>query len=285
MSTPSGGGSSANKPGTVRVSAKPAAGAKKPPVAGRPSSGQGGKGGNRRPAPNFKVTPQRNWTQISIIAVVIAFAAALIGYAVYQINAKGPDWQAKADGIPGIVDYRKTDPAMLTRNHVETVVQYPVSPPVGGNHNPNYQRCMGDVYTAPIANENAVHSLEHGSVWITYQPSLPQAQIDALKAKVVGNDFMLMSPYPGLDKPISLQAWGFQLKVDDASDPRIDQFITDLRQNATMEPGVPCSSGTYVTATGTTPHNLDGTNPTAAPVSPSAAPSSTPSSPAASPSQ
>ncbi len=283
MSTPQGGSSSANKPGTMRVSAKPAAGAGKSPGAGRPSSGQGGKGGNRRPAPVVKVTKQRNWTQISIIGVVIAFAAGLIWYGVYQIQQNGQGWQAKADSIPGIVDYRKTDPAMLTQKHVETVVQYPVSPPVGGNHNPNWQRCNGDVYSAAIANENAVHALEHGAVWITYQPDLPQAQIDELKAKVVGNDFMLMSPYPGLDKPISLQAWGFQLKVDNADDPRIGQFITDLRQNATMEPGVPCDSGQYVTATGTLPHNLDGTNPTAAP--PSAVPTTTPSTPAASPSQ
>ena len=68
---------------------------------------------------------------------------------------------------------------------------------------------------------------------------------------------MLMSPYPGLTTPISLQAWGFQLpRADSATDSRIDQFIQDLRQNASMEPGVDCSSGTYITATGTTPHDL-----------------------------
>ena len=54
---------------------------------------------------------------------------------------------------------------------------------------------------------------------------------------------MLMSPYPGLDKPISLQAWGYQLKVDNADDSRIDEFIKALRQNATQEPQAGCSSG------------------------------------------
>ena len=47
---------------------------------------------------------------------------------------------------------------------------------------------------------------------------------------------MLMSPYPGLDAPISLQAWGYQLKVDNADDGRIDEFINALRKNATSEP-------------------------------------------------
>jgi len=40
-----------------------------------------------------------------------------------------------------------------------------------------------------------------------------------------------MAPYPGLDQPISLQAWNHQLKLADANDPRIDQFIAALRRN------------------------------------------------------
>ena len=86
---------------------------------------------------------------------------------------------------------------------------------------------MGDVYDAPIANEHAVHSLEHGAVWITYRPDLPADQVAKLKAKVQGKEKMMLSPYDGLDKPISLQAWGYQLKVDNADDGRIDEFIKD----------------------------------------------------------
>jgi hypothetical protein len=65
-----------------------------------------------------------------------------------------------------------------------------------------------------------------------------------------------MSPYPGLDAPVSLQAWGYQLKLGAATDPRIDQFITALRIKAAPEPGAACSGG--VTATGTTPHDSPG---------------------------
>jgi hypothetical protein len=99
-----------------------------------------------------------------------------------------------------------------------------------------------------------VHSLEHGAVWVTYRPDLPKDQVDTLASKVRGQEFMLMSPYEGLDKPISLQAWGYQLKVDSASDERVDEFIRSLRSNASIEPGIGCSGG--VTATGTTPREL-----------------------------
>jgi hypothetical protein len=203
-------------------------------------------------------------------------AAGIIGFGAYEVHQNGLGWQAKADGISGIVDYRKKDSAMLTRNHKFGVLKYKVNPPVGGDHNPNWQRCQGDVYTAQIPSENAVHSLEHGAVWVTYNPDLPQAQVDVLKSKVQGNDFMLMSPYPGLDSPISLQAWGFQLKVTNASDKRIDAFIRDLRQNAAMEPNTPCSTGSYVTGTGSTPFDLGAPNASAnaSAAAPSAAKSS-----------
>jgi hypothetical protein len=89
---------------------------------------------------------------------------------------------------------------------------------------------MGSVYDAAIANENAVHSLEHGAVWITYRPDLPAAQVAALKAKVTGNSFRMMSPYPGLKTPISLQAWGRQIFVNSASDPKVDKFLAAYTQ-------------------------------------------------------
>jgi len=84
---------------------------------------------------------------------------------------------------------------------------------------------MGHVSAAEFPKEQATHSMEHGVVKATDNPSLPKGQMDELAKKVNGKPFMLMSPYQRLDKPISLQAWGYQLKVDNASDSRIDDFI------------------------------------------------------------
>jgi hypothetical protein len=260
------------KPRSSTGKAAPSKSAPAKSAGARPAAKSGGKGGGRPPITPIKVNKGRNWGPIVLFTVVGLVAAGIIGFGAYEVHQNGLGWQAKADGISGIIDYRKTDAAMLTRNHKFGVLKYKVNPPVGGDHNPNWQRCQGDVYTAQIPSENAVHSLEHGAVWITYRPDLPQAQVDALKAKVQGNDFMLMSPYPNLDSPISLQAWGFKLKVDNASDKRIDAFIRDLRQNAAMEPNTPCSTGSYVTGTGATPYDLGAPSAAAsgAAVSPSA---------------
>ncbi|MET7427161.1 DUF3105 domain-containing protein [Dactylosporangium sp. NPDC005555] len=218
----------------------------------------------RKVAP-VKVKQGAAWGPIILFSVVGLLALGIVGFAVYQVNQNGLTVRERADRIDGIKDYFKINKAYTEeRSHVWGPQKYDLSianPPVSGNHNQNWQRCLGDVYAAPIATEHALHALEHGSVWITYQPNLPADQVEALAAKVKGKDYMMMSPYEGQAKPISLQAWGFQLQVDKASDGRIDEFIKALRQNASLEPGTPCSQGDIITETGTVPRDLgkDGT--------------------------
>ena len=64
-----------------------------------------------------------------------------------------------------------------------------------------------------------MHSLEHGAVWIAYNPDQVVGDaLETLRKKVDGERYMVMSPYPGLDAPVSLQSWGHQLKVGDVND-------------------------------------------------------------------
>jgi hypothetical protein len=239
---------------------------KKPPASGKPAAksaakstpgakaGAGKSGGPRRPIAPVKVNQGRNWGPIGLFLAVALIAAGIIGYGAWAVFKSNQSWQDKAAAIAGIVNYRKTDPGALTRGHAWGPLTYKVSPPVGGEHNFNWQNCMGNVYDTPIANEHAVHSLEHGAVWITYDPSLPADQVEKLASKVRGQDYTMMSPLENLGSKISLQAWGYELKVDNADDGRIDEFIKALRVNASEEPGATCSQG--ITATGTTPRDL-----------------------------
>ncbi len=126
--------------------------------------------------------------------------------------------------------------------HVETAVNYPQIPPVGGSHNPVWQDC--GVYDQPVANEHAVHSLEHGAVWITYQPGLAAEQVARLADITRQSSHRLLSPYPGIDSPVIVSAWGYQLRLESADDPRLMQFILKYEQGPTTpEPGALCSGG------------------------------------------
>ncbi len=184
------------------------------------------------------------------LAAALATAVLALTMASCAFGQNQPDTPATGgNGAPaGVVNYRVSHPEWLTNAHKKGHLTYPTSPPVGGDHNPYWQNCVGDIYPAQIANEHAVHSMEHGAVWVTYRPGLPAAQVAALAARVRDRPYLLMSPYPGLDRPISLQAWGYQLKVDSADDPAIDQFIRAYRIRAAPEPGATCANG--ITDTG-----------------------------------
>ena len=52
-------------------------------------------------------------------------------------------------------------------------------PPTGGSHNPRWQNC--GIYTDPVDSSLAVHSLEHGAVWLAYQPDLAADKVAELQ--------------------------------------------------------------------------------------------------------
>ncbi|HEY3229318.1 MAG TPA: DUF3105 domain-containing protein [Roseiflexaceae bacterium] len=130
----------------------------------------------------------------------------------------------------------------LSRDHVNGPITYPQVPPVGGPHNPVWLNC--GIYDQPVPNQNAVHSLEHGAVWITYQPDLPAADVARLRSLVRNHAYVILSPYPGLPTRVVASAWGVQLQATGADDPRLPQFIKTYEQGPqTPEPGAPCSGG------------------------------------------
>jgi hypothetical protein len=146
--------------------------------------------------------------------------------AAFAPSAQNPDPSTK---IPGVVTATYTGSVHILPTER---VAYDKTPPFGGPHDGYWAACTGVVYPVAVRTENMVHSLEHGAVWIAYNPAqVTGAALDELKVRVNGKPYTMMSPYPGLDKPISLQSWGHQLKLDDAGDARIDQFIAALRSN------------------------------------------------------
>ena len=165
----------------------------------------------------------------------ILVIGAIIAIAVYNTMQERAISTATIDGV-------KLFPG-LERSHIEGAVQYKQTPPVGGPHNAVWQNC--GIYDQPIVQEHAVHSLEHGAVWITYRPDLPADQVEILRSQVRGNGYALLSPYPELPAPIVVSAWGIQLQLDEAGDPRLNTFMRKYMQGPqTPELGAACVQGT-----------------------------------------
>lgn len=188
-----------------------------------------------------KRTPQQSqipvWVWLAGGSIVLIVAVMGLFY----LDNQGP--AIANSGIEGLVIL--PDPG---RGHQEGEVDYHDEVPAGGTHNSAWLNC--GIYDQPIHEENVVHSMEHGAVWLAYQPDLPTDQVEILRNLVRqersrrGEPLVVMAPKPQLDAPIVATAWRVQLNLDDASDERLAQFLSRYQRGPfTPEPGAPCFDG------------------------------------------
>ncbi|MFD6941110.1 DUF3105 domain-containing protein [Streptomyces goshikiensis] len=190
-----------------------------------------------------KTRDRRN--KILAITVSTAVVAGLVGFGAWVlIDQKQQEKDAEAARKAPVSGEQDWDAKKLGRKHVETPVKYEMNPPVGGDHHPRWMNCNGDVYKNPVPEVNAVHSLEHGAVWVTYNEKAAKGDLDKLAETVGKTPYSLMSPVKEQTGAIMLSAWGKQLTVDSATDPRVAQFFTKYVQGPqTPEPGAACTNG------------------------------------------
>jgi hypothetical protein len=266
--TPSTAG---KKPG-----ARPASGGPNARATGRPApKATPGARPPRKPGKSIVNQKQTPWGLIITAVVLVLFAAGIVTFAVTRNSGNdstsaGSNSFCTAAGnacytqpeipaakkIKGIRYHQEPD-----HSHVTGTVKYDTSPPTGGNHNQFWANCTGTVYDHQIANENAVHMMEHGAVWITYNPkTATKADIATLTKLVDGVDRTALSPYAGLKTPISLQAWNYQLFVNKATDPRVTKFLDVLRyaKGNTPEAAASCDDPSFVAGQSTPGHPFGG---------------------------
>ena len=208
--------------------------------AGKKSGGKGKKG-RKSTAPKEPLP----WGMISLVTGLVVLVAGLIAIPfVFLPDTPDPDAP-----IEGLVDYYAQNPPWVEESaHIDGHLEYAIAPPAGGNHNTLWTTCNGVVYDSPVPNEHAVHSLEHGAIWFTYNPDLvTDEQISSLESKVTGIDYTFMTPYPGQEAPMMLTTWGYQLVIDSPDDERIKAFTSKYRLTSSREPGASCSGGTDIT--------------------------------------
>lgn len=166
------------------------------------------------------------WVSITAVVLAIGFAVAFV---IIREEANRPSLDA-------------VETFKVVQEHVATPVTYAQTPPAGGEHSAVWLNC--GIYDKPVPNENAVHSMEHGAVWVTYQPSLPADKVKTLRDSLPST-YIVLSPFDNLPAPVVASAWGKQIKLDSVDDPRLAAFVKEYRQGPqTPEPGAACTGGT-----------------------------------------
>jgi hypothetical protein len=156
-----------------------------------------------------------------------------------QIEARtvsGGDLLGPADeGIEGVEAFR-----VDSRTHTEEPLAYDPAPPVGGEHHPVPAIC-GFYADDPPPDSMLVHDLEHGAIWIAYDPGMDAAELATIRDLVAQQAKVTATPYPGLDTPLVVSAWARQLRLDDPGDPRLVAFVEQYRNGPEApEPWASC---------------------------------------------
>jgi hypothetical protein len=154
-------------------------------------------------------------------------------------------------GLAGLLIYRATRPevegvvsveaAIANQHDDELQIPFGGTPPMGGPHASVWQNC--GIYDTPVEGQYAIHAMEHGAVWITYNPNLPADQVASLKDLARSETYLLLNPYPDQTSPIVLTVWDRQLEVDSADDARVAEFIGRYKQVRGPESGAACTGG------------------------------------------
>jgi Protein of unknown function (DUF3105) len=190
------------------------------------------RGGSGRQATQ-SIGRERSWGLVIVSALAVAFLGAFV--VVVVLDAR----QQAASSPPGGVENINVGPG---GQHTEGAVDYAQNPPAGGKHNLIWQNA--GFYDEPVRNETAVHTLEHGAIWFTYSPDLPQADKQRIRELATGQNCVLVSPYPNLDAPVVASAWGKQLALEGADDPDLMHFVSAYKQGPQRpEPNVACTGG------------------------------------------
>lgn len=126
--------------------------------------------------------------------------------------------------------------------HAVEDFDYDRAAPSGGDHLPPPYWLTCGVYEGEVPEELAVHSLEHGAVWIALGPASTDADRAEAESLADGRK-VLVSDVPALEDPVQLVAWGARLRLESATDARAAAFVAQFVDAPTSpEAGASCES-------------------------------------------
>lgn len=184
-------------------------------------------------------------TTYAFVAIAVLLAAGLITAAVISSGGGGLLDLAtlgvkKADAKCGEVQVASTPPG---GQHVDATVQYPTTPPTGGDHSTVTAPGNRNFYDKDEAAEpeRLVHNLEHGYIVVWYDDQASDGEINLLRqiSKNVGDAGQsygrkfIVAPYTrgnfAEGNNVGITAWGASQLCEKVSGEVIKEFVADFR--------------------------------------------------------
>lgn len=190
------------------------------------------------PAPKAPGEPEGRRSRLPVLLAILAAVLVLALAVLVPVAVNGVRESQEPTGPANLDAVRVFEG--LTNDHTDEDVDYPTSPPAGGPHDPAWLDC--GVYDEPVRDENAVHDLEHGTVWISYRPDLDADDVSSLARALPDNG--ILAPYDDLPAPVVVTVWERQLLLTGVDDPRLALFLEGFSDGHTSpEPFVSCAGG------------------------------------------
>ena len=185
---------------------------------------------NRREERRLQLEREQRMKQLRLWIPIAIVVLGLLGLFTYRLFE--PD-------VAGVVFAEREIPG----NQHDAALQIPfgAKPPMGGPHNPTWQNC--GIYDTPVEAQYAIHSMEHGAIWITYQPDLPIDEVQVLEDVALKNGRILLAPYPEQTSQVVLTAWDLQLELNSVTDERLEKFVDRYTNTRGPERGASCDGG------------------------------------------
>lgn len=163
---------------------------------------------------------------IGLVTVIVIIVGLVIVSQTQQGTEENTGGARPAKLLAGVAEFESQG-----ANHIQPGSQQPQynsNPPTSGPHYP--QPAAWGIYENQLADKTLVHNLEHGGIWISYRPDLPDEQKAKLK-EIAGRykSKVVLEPRAQNETLVALAAWQRLLKLDAVDETRITEFISTYK--------------------------------------------------------
>lgn len=167
----------------------------------------------------------------NIALMIVLIFLIFLGY--FLFTRKTPEEVEFEKQIEAVsLDQKVEEFAIEGRSHVSASaqVEYKTNPPTSGSH--LAQAINWGIYNQEIDDKAALHSLEHGGIWISYK-DLTDGEIQQLQKIAQRNSqSVVLNPRAANDNRIVVASWGRMMKLENVDEALIQKYIDTFKNQS-----------------------------------------------------